>query len=75
MRIAAGIVITVDKPDLRLIKNALELFMQGLSCLQIPEKNHRRRLVLMHRIDDVLEAAVGVAAEKKPRAAQGITAT
>lgn len=74
MRIAAGIVITVDEPDLRLIENALELLVQGVSSLQITEKNHRRRLVLMHRLKDMLEAAVGVAAEEKPRAAQGITA-
>lgn len=74
MRIAAGIVITVDEPDLRLIENALELLVQGLSSLQIAEENHRRRLVLMHRLKDMLEAAVGVAAEEKPRTAQGITA-
>lgn len=75
MRIAAGIVITVDKPDLRLIENALELFVQGLPSLQIAEENYRRRTVPMHGIDDVLEAAVGVAAEEKPRAAQNITAS
>ncbi len=74
MRIAAGIVIAVDKPDLRLIENALELVVQRLSSLQITEKNHRSRIVLMHRFDNVLEAAMSVAAEEKPRAAQGITA-
>ncbi len=74
MRIAAGIVITVDEPDLRLIENALELLVQRLPSLQITEKNHRSRIVLMHRVNDVLEAAVGVTAEEKPRTAQGITA-
>ena len=71
MRIAAGIVIAMNEPDLRLIENGLELVVQGLPGLQITEKNHRCRHVLLHRLDDVLEAAVGVAAEEKP--AQAIT--
>ena len=74
MRIAASIVITVNKPDLRLIENALELIVQRLSSLQVAEENYRRRTVTMDCFIDVLEAAVSVAAEEEPRATQRITA-